>query len=390
MKILLISGSFPDKQCGVGDYTANLATALARHGIKVFVLTSQHPKISRRKNEYAKIGIRIFDEIRRWDFRVSSVIRKFAKAINPDIIHIQYQTGTFDRRFWVNFLPMFLKKSPVVVTFHDTHLPNLQFKMPRFIKKRLLIAPLLFANHIIVSNNRDKNTLLSLRPAAGQRFSEIPIGTAYTLQHSSFTIPEDINRLVKVNNGEYLLTCYGFIRDDRNYTMLLKAFGKLIDEGFHIKLVFLGGIAQNQIYREIVEFSDSIGIRRKVVFTGYLPPQTALMLLQKSHVVVLPFGNGVSMAQSTLVTVLTCGIPTVATDSGNLPNYIIDHQNIILVPPSDYTTLALALKELILSKDLRKKISVGALNISHNFAWNTIAYRHIEIYNHISGLKNLS
>ena len=389
MKILLISGSFPDKQCGVGDYTANLATALVKQGIEVFVLTSHHPKISKNKNRYAKIGIKILDEIKRWDFHSLSIIKKFVKTINPDIIHIQYQTGTFDRMCWVNLFPIFLKKFFVVVTFHDTHLPNFPFKIPRFIKNRLLLTPLLFANHIIVSNDRDKNTLLSLWQVIEQKFSEIPIGTSYIFQHSSYTIPENINRLVKVNNGEYLLTCYGFIRDDRNYKMLLQAFKHLIDEGFHIKLLFLGGIVQKQILKEIITLATSLGIEKKIIFTGYLPSYTTLQILKRSYIVILPFKNGVSMANSTLVTVLTYGIPTIATNSENLPSYIIDHQNIILVPPSEHTTLALALKELILSKDLRKKISAGALNISHNFSWNMIASRHIEIYNRIRNLNNL-
>ena len=42
MKVLLVTGSFPPMKCGVGDYTACLAEALARKpNIEVAVLTSQ-------------------------------------------------------------------------------------------------------------------------------------------------------------------------------------------------------------------------------------------------------------------------------------------------------------------------------------------------------------
>ena len=44
-KVAMVTGSFPDDPCGVGDYTARLSQELARQGIHVCVLTTDLPEI---------------------------------------------------------------------------------------------------------------------------------------------------------------------------------------------------------------------------------------------------------------------------------------------------------------------------------------------------------
>ncbi|MBI5677654.1 MAG: hypothetical protein HZC52_04010, partial [Planctomycetes bacterium] len=79
-KVAMVTGSFPDDPCGVGDYTARLSQELARQGINVCVLTTDLPEI-----KPLHPSITVCKVVKSW--RLCNTFRfvRFLKAMKPDI-----------------------------------------------------------------------------------------------------------------------------------------------------------------------------------------------------------------------------------------------------------------------------------------------------------------
>ena len=117
MRVLLVTGSFPPMRCGVGDYTYNLAEALAVDpGIHVGVLTSISGGATGKS-----AGIEIFPVTKNWSLSEVVKVIKIILHWSPDIVHVQYPTQGYDNGLLPWVLPMisFLMGKKVVQTWHE-------------------------------------------------------------------------------------------------------------------------------------------------------------------------------------------------------------------------------------------------------------------------------
>src|SRR3990172_13141715 len=79
-KVAMVTGSFPDAPCGVGDYTARLSQELARQGIHVCVLTTDLPEI-----KSPQPSITVCKVVKSWRLYNTFRFVRFLKAMKPDI-----------------------------------------------------------------------------------------------------------------------------------------------------------------------------------------------------------------------------------------------------------------------------------------------------------------
>lgn len=379
-------------QCGVGDYCGHLAVGLANRGVRVSVLTSSHPEIAERKRDYSNDGVEVVDTVQKWDLLRLSRLREIINDIQPDVVHIEYQTGTFGRKAAVNFLPFLAKRRydscRIVTTFHDCATPHLFPRAPKQLRRYTLLPLLYFSDCVIVSNHRDKLKLSALYPGVQSRMAEVPVGSNIIFDPQVSSEVEKPRRDIGIDANEHLISCFGFVRDDRDNELLLNAVKMLTADGFRLKLVFVGGFGKSpKTYRNVMNTIENAGMSRNVFFTGYLAPTLVSQFLKASDVHIFCHKDGVITARCSLITALSHGIPTIATSLGDEPDYFINHENIILVPPRDVEALASSIKELLLSPGLRKKLSMNALALANRFSWETIVRRHLTIYRQVLSSK---
>ncbi len=117
MRVLLITGSFRPMRCGVGDYTCNLAEALA-------VDPKNHVGVLTGISGEAKgksAGIEIFPVIKNWSLSEAVKVIKIILYWSPDIVHVQYPTQGYGNGLLPWVLPMisFLMGKKVVQTWHE-------------------------------------------------------------------------------------------------------------------------------------------------------------------------------------------------------------------------------------------------------------------------------
>ena len=115
-----------------------------------------------------------------------------------------------------------------------------------------------------------------------------------------------------------------------------------------------------------------------IKYCGYI--KNMRDLISESKVVVLPsyYGEGLPKI---LIEAAACGKPIITTDHQGCRDAIIPNKTGILIPPRDTKALTSALKKLLKSPDLCKKMGLAARNYAiENFDIKSVNKKHLRIY----------
>lgn len=83
---------------------------------------------------------------------------------------------------------------------------------------------------------------------------------------------------------------------------------------------------------------------------------------------------------STLLDVMDCGVPIVASDVGGIPDVILHEQTGLLVPPDDAKALAQSLSRLLDDEPLRQRLVVNAKAHLDGFTPEAMAHQYAALY----------
>jgi glycosyltransferase involved in cell wall biosynthesis len=114
-----------------------------------------------------------------------------------------------------------------------------------------------------------------------------------------------------------------------------------------------------------------MGTADRTDFIGFVGESEKVAMLQKAHVVANPSskeGWGVTVIESN-----ACGTPVVASDVPGLRDAVVDGETGFLVPHGDIEALADKLLSLLVDAELRRTMSVKAVEWSKRFNWNDSA-----------------
>ena len=277
MRVLLVTGSYPPNECGVGDYCKKLAIALSScTEITVGILTGKvvgrscHGKIS-----LIEVGPR-------WTiYQIPKIIEAILKW-NPDIVHIQYPTQGYGNKLlpWVIPIIGFLLGKKIVQTWHEIFIPRHFF--------RFLLIGLVPGGLVIVRPEYEKLLCRSLK--WGLRNKEIRfIKNASSIPHAVFKIKEaEALKAWYLKKQKRLITFFGFIYPEKGVELLFDIADPTRDQ-----LVICGAILGAGGYQEkIYEKAASSPWIDKVMITGEVPADEVAKLLAISDAVVLPFKSG--------------------------------------------------------------------------------------------------
>jgi len=161
----------------------------------------------------------------------------------------------------------------------------------------------------------------------------------------------------------------GRLVQKKGFAILIRACAELRNQGVRFQCRIVGDGEQRA---ELLELIASLNAGAVVELAGALPQDRILPLYAQADVVALPCvqdqdGNRDALP-TTLLEALACGLPVVSTPVVGVPEIVIDGQNGRLVPEGDVAALAAALKELLLSAELRERFGrAGRLRAEHCF-----------------------
>lgn len=379
MKIGFVTGEFPPMQGGVGDYTFELAKALAALGEEVHVITDVRCK-------GVDAGqVLVHSVIKRWSFPALFAVRAQAQRLGLTLLNVQYQAAAYGLSAPIHFLPK-VAGCPTVVTFHDLRIPYLFPKAGR-LREAAVTYLARSAQGVIVTDPADE---VELKRRGGVRaLTQIPIGSNIAPAPPPGYDRAQWRRQMNVSDGDFLLGYFGFLNESKGGDTLISALALLHDRKARAKLVLIGGRtgtsdATNaafdaQIERQIGRY----GLENAIHRTGFVSPAEVSAHLLACDALVLPYRDGVSLRRGTLMAALAHGCAIISTTPRTPLPELRDGENIRLVPPEDAPAIVLAVSQLLEAPHLRARLGAGAQALAQQFGWGRIAERTLTFFKEI-------
>ncbi len=374
MKLLLVSGSLPAVRCGIGEYTARLASQLAlAPGIRVQVLSTKNALV----RPEAIAPAQVLPLVPGWS--LPSVIRLagLITRLGPDVVHIQYPAVGYAKSLGVLFLPLavrWLARVPVVLTVHER-------SEKRWHGRLATDFMALTSSRVIVPDPLEAEAL--------RRRLRVP-GTRVDVTEMISTIPinHDADRAafrarLELAPGELLVGTFGLIHPRRRLEDLIDGLAAL-RRSTPSHLLIVGGEADYDARRAadyaaaLKKKIGDLGLSASVTWLGYVGPADVSAALQACDVAALLYRGGASERNTTLQAVLEHRLPVVTTDGPATSDSLRATRNLHFVQAGAYTPADLA--QAIVSAARTGWVDTGqrpASRLSEQVEWHLSLYREL-------------
>ncbi len=192
--------------------------------------------------------------------------------------------------------------------------------------------------------------------------------------------PQPTERLLNlgINGTDRTVVYVGGFSPHKNLEALVAAFAKVVEHPSFsdVKLVMVGEYQKevfHSCYTGIKQLTAELGIASRVVFTGYLPDEELVVLLNLASVLVLPSlieGFGLPAVEAA-----ACGCPVIATTASPLPGLL--GEGGIFINPSNQEELDMALTRILDSEPLRQQMRAAGLAAAAKLTWDAAAQQMI-------------
>ena len=180
-------------------------------------------------------------------------------------------------------------------------------------------------------------------------------------------------RALGIEAGERMIVYLGGFSPHKNLETLLRAFARIAaQERFaDVKLVMVGdtsGDAFHTYFGTIAAQVEALGLRGRVIFTGYLPDEDVVVLLNLASVLALPSlmeGFGLPAVEAA-----ACGCPVLATRASPLAG-LLGAGGLYIEPREPELTAGLA--TILSSPELRGRMREAGLAAAQRLTWDAAA-----------------
>ncbi len=152
----------------------------------------------------------------------------------------------------------------------------------------------------------------------------------------------------------------GTISEEKDgVSYLIKSFAEISDEYKNYKLYIIGRFENKKTKKNVLELVKELNLDEKIVFTGPVKPDQMPILLKKSRLLALarPIQKQKAFGFATKIgEYLMTERPVVMTDVGNVKEYLIDGENVILARPNDEKDFAEKIRWVLQNKKAAEDI----------------------------------
>jgi glycosyltransferase involved in cell wall biosynthesis len=362
---MLISGSFPPMKCGVGDYTAKLAQALAHNAdtsvaVLAVVAASETDVISPR--------LQLFPVAHGWAVSDLPAILRTVRKWRPDIIHMQYPGQGYGAHKLPWLLPSILAivlRKPIVQTWHEyytqTTLPMLKTSLLNLLNAILPGKVVVVRPHFQEMMSRWYRLLTRHKV-----FEFIPNASVFPVVR--LTEAERVEIRSKFTSVSARLVVYlGFAYPAKGVESLFE----IIDPALHHLLLLCTLDPSDPYQKLILDRTRDSTWQNRVSVAGFLPPEEVSRILAAADAAVFPFREGGGKWNTTLQAALDQGT-FVLTTSREQQGYDAQ-ENIFYAHPDDIAGMRCALAAHI-GKRLPRD------SVRDLVDWNLIAETHLRLY----------
>ena len=197
-------------------------------------------------------------------------------------------------------------------------------------------------------------------------------------------LPLPDNHLEKefsLSKGDKVIIYVGRLIGLKGLKVLLGAIASFKDRS-GIKLLIVGDGEERS---SIQTLGKRLGIGPQVLFAGFVPHAELPRYYSLAHIAVFPTlaeeAFGISICEA-----MACGVATISTRVGGIPELIRDGETGFLTHPGDEEELAEKMQILLDDEKLRLEIGKRAgERILQDFTWEKVADRLQKVYSHAGG-----
>lgn len=163
----------------------------------------------------------------------------------------------------------------------------------------------------------------------------------------------------------------------KGYDVLLAALKSLRDEGIEFRVEIAG---EGPDRARLAQLREELNLRDRVVFLGTVD-RIPELLASADAAVHASFSEGLSNA---VLEAMAAGLPVVATSVGDIPRFISDGENGLLVPPRSHQELSRAIRRVLEDRAFRCRLGAAAQATVHErCSVDTVAQQYEAVYRKI-------
>lgn len=332
MKITLISGGSPPGECGVADYTVQLAKALRAINIEAEVFSAE-----------------------RWRMRDIGEISQLLQKQNADILHLQYPSRGFGHRLGPQLLAL-RKKS--VVTLHEASAAH--------ILRKLSLYPFTIRHeHLIFTSEYERQFAKQWAPWIGPSSSIIPIGS--NISPASVDVPRNCNEIAY----------FGLIMPGKGLEQVLELARILKERQPGISVRVIGKPTPE--HKSYLERLRNKAAQLPLIWDTDLNNKQIAERLTQVAIAYLPFPDGASERRGSLKAIWSCGVAAVTTKGRQTPK---EYEGLAqwAHDPVQAFELIQYLRQDRSARDILRKRTADYMR---RFRWSLIAKLHGNVYERV-------
>jgi glycosyltransferase involved in cell wall biosynthesis/GT2 family glycosyltransferase len=295
----------------------------------------------------------------------SQLFAEVLKAEQIDVIHSPIQRV-------INCTP----SVPMVHTLHDLqhlHCPEFFTEEEIEFRNAYYRKSAEFCERVIVSFDHVKNDLVELWGVPGEKIDVCPPGIEKPK-------PVDQSRFPEIKNKYSLPGKYFFYPANtwphKNHMGLMKAL-KLVHEKYGEKASLVcTGYQYDDYFSELKAAIDELGLQGHVHFTGYIPEDDVLLLLNNAALAVVP--TLYEAGSFALMEAMAYGVPVICSNVTSLPETIGDGR--FVFDPNNPEEMAGKINIMLRDEKLREENRANSASKVKEKGWDSAIRRFVDSY----------
>jgi glycosyltransferase involved in cell wall biosynthesis len=311
-------------------------------------------------------------------------LKSLLKSLEPDIIHVHHIIWNPSALFVALW-----KKQLGYRLIYDTHITYNNSNLKGSLLKKAIAAIFTYVAAPIIKTNADYITAIGederYTICKEMRIPEclvkiIPLGTDTELFKFKVDQREIIRKKYNIKDNEKLILTVGKITVDKDFDVLLNAFGLLIQKRINAKLMIVGQ-GEPRYINYLKNLSKKLKISKDVIFVGPVPLEQLPAFYSSADIGVWTGGPTVCMRDA-----IACSLPIIIADNSPLgSNFTGDELicwgNGVTFPRGDAISLYDKMKDLITNPGLLTTMRKKAESFAREeLSWEKIADKYLDLY----------
>jgi glycosyltransferase involved in cell wall biosynthesis len=369
LKIALVSDWYYPKVGGI-EYSINaLAIGLTLLGHEVQIITREWSgSFPSKIPEEIKV-IRVEGRAISEHFMVPSAYKKLNNLVRSggfDVVHVH---GLDSPMAMCSLLTARRAGIPTVVTNHS------------LVGKGHRKYPFILAGKFLM---RSADAIIAVSSATLRETRRLSKAPVYLIPNGIDDISTKCRDTYPIfdKNGNFVITTVSRITKKKGVKDLVEIAPVLLKEKENLLFLIVGDGPERKKLEDMVE---RMNISRSFRFTGEVPRDAVLQLLEESDIFVLPSRNeafGISILEA-----FSKNVPVVARNHSGVSDIIVQRKTGLL--SEDNRDMARQVKDLIENADLRESLATAAFGEIGKYKWDNIASRIEEVYTRVIHEKDL-